>query len=119
MDNVKKKEHDVIIKGIVIHKVIKDAHKTSCSLKLAEKLISPKEREIAFVANVKDAYYKKLSPTYGILEKAMQNSKNYSSSIPIMKYLFLIFLKKELNIIRLLFLAYLLQLEDISSISII
>lgn len=66
MDNVKKKEHDVIIKGIVIHKVIKDAHKISCSLKLAEKLISPKEREIAFVANVKDAYYKKLSPTYGI-----------------------------------------------------
>ena len=66
MDNIKEKKHNITIKGIVIHKVIKEAHKTSCSLKLAEKEISPTKKEKAFIANLKDAYYKKLSPTYGI-----------------------------------------------------
>lgn len=66
MDELKKKGHDISIKGIVIHQVIKQAHTTFCSLKIAKTLISPTDKEKIFVANVKETYYKKSSPTYGI-----------------------------------------------------
>lgn len=66
MDDLKKKGHDINIKGIVIHQVIKEAHSKSCLLKLADKPISPTDKEKIFVANIKEAYYKKSSPTYGI-----------------------------------------------------
>lgn len=76
IDNIKGKKYNITIKGIVIHKVKKEAHKTSCSLDLAKKEISPTEKETTFVVNIKDAYYKKLSPTYGIFgdgDKKFQN----------------------------------------------
>lgn len=41
MNDLKKKGHDINIKGIVIHQVIKEAHSKICSLKLADKPISP------------------------------------------------------------------------------
>lgn len=66
MTNFERKGHDIIIKGIVIHQVIKDAHTTSCNLKLANQAIIPTDREKIFVANIKDSYYKKSNPTYGI-----------------------------------------------------
>lgn len=66
MNDLKKKGHDINIKGIVIHQVIKEAHSKICSLKLADKPISPTDKEKIFVANIKEAYYKKSSPTYGI-----------------------------------------------------
>ncbi len=66
MKELKKKGHDIKIKGIVVHQVVKEAHSTKCTLHLAEHAISPKEREKVFVANIKEAYYKKSNPTYGI-----------------------------------------------------
>ena len=63
MNDLKKKGHDINIKGIVIHQVIKEAHSKICSLKLADKPISPTDKEKIFVANIKEAYYKKSSPT--------------------------------------------------------
>lgn len=66
MTELKKKGHDINIKGIVIHQVIKEAHTTKCLLNLAEHVISPKDKEKLFVANIRDAYYKKSNPTYGI-----------------------------------------------------
>ena len=66
MEELKKKGHDIKIKGIVVHQVVKQAHSTKCTLHLAKHAISPKEREKVFVANIKEAYYKKSNPTYGI-----------------------------------------------------
>lgn len=66
MKELKKKGHDIKIKGIVVHQVVKEAHSTKCTLHLAKQAISPKEREKVFVANIKEAYYKKSNPTYGI-----------------------------------------------------
>ena len=82
MTELKKKGHDINIKGIVIHQVIKEAHTTRCNLNLAKQVISPKDREKMFVANIKDSYYKKSNPTYGIFgedDKSFQNllSKYY------------------------------------------
>ena len=76
MAELKKKGHDINIKGLVIHQVIKDAHTIGCNLKMAKQLISPKEKEKLFVANIKEAYYKKSNPTYGIFgenDKSFQN----------------------------------------------
>ena len=76
MGELKKKGHDINIRGIVIHQVIKEAHTTKCFLKMAEQIISPKDREKLFVANIKDSYYKKSNPTYGIFgedDKSFQN----------------------------------------------
>lgn len=41
MKDLKKKGHDIKIKGIVIHQVIKDAHTTKCSLHHAKHAITP------------------------------------------------------------------------------
>lgn len=76
MAELKKKGHDINIKGLVIHQVIKEAHTIGCNLKMAKQLISPKEKEKLFVANIKEAYYKKSNPTYGIFgeeDKSFQN----------------------------------------------
>ena len=66
MAKFEKKGHDINVKGIVIHQIIKDAHTTLCNLKLAKQEIAPTDREKLFVANIKDSYYKKSNPTYGI-----------------------------------------------------
>lgn len=66
MTKFEKKGHDINVKGIVIHQVIKEAHTTLCNLKLAKQEITPTDREKLFVANIKDSYYKKSNPTYGI-----------------------------------------------------
>lgn len=76
MTELKKKGHDINIKGIVIHQVIKDAHTTNCNIKFAKQVISPTDREKLFVANIRDAYYKKSNPTYGVFgdnDKTFQN----------------------------------------------
>lgn len=76
MTELKKKGHDIKIKGLIIHQVIKEAHKMGCNLKKAKQVISPTERENLFVANIKEAYYKKSNPTYGIFgenDKSFQN----------------------------------------------
>ncbi|MGL5256522.1 MAG: nucleoid-associated protein [Proteocatella sp.] len=66
MADLKKKGNDINIEGIVIHQVIKDAHSFHCNVKLAEKEIQATEREKIFVGNIKESYYKKSNPTYGI-----------------------------------------------------
>lgn len=63
---LKKKGYDINIKGIVIHQVIKEAHTTNCNIKFAKQVIPPTDREKIFVANIRDAYYKKSNPTYGV-----------------------------------------------------
>ena len=82
MTELKKKGHDINIKGLIIHQVIKEAHTIGCNLKKAKQIIHPTEREKLFVANIKEAYYKKSNPTYGIFgedDKSFQNllSKYY------------------------------------------
>lgn len=67
MVNIEKKGHDIIIKGIVIHQVVKEAYTVNkCNLKLANQPIAPTDKEKLFVARIKDSYYKKSNPTYGI-----------------------------------------------------
>lgn len=66
MENSKKKSRKIIIKGIVVHQVIKEAHTTNCKIHFADKVISPTCREELFVDNIRSSYYKKSNPTYGV-----------------------------------------------------
>lgn len=66
METIKKKGQDINIVGLVIHQVTKEQHTIGCGIKLAKNLIIPTDKEKLFVYNVKESYYKKSNPTYGI-----------------------------------------------------
>ena len=97
MKELKKKGHDIKIKGLIIHQVIKEAHTMGCNLKKAKQVISPTKRENLFVANIKEAYYKKSNPTYGIFG---EDDKSFQSILSIRKLTFSHFLQKRPNYIR-------------------
>lgn len=66
MAKLEKKGHNIDIKNIVIHKVIKDAGERRVKIEPASSVINIGEKEKIFIADLHSAYYKKSSPVYGV-----------------------------------------------------
>ncbi|MDD4529738.1 MAG: nucleoid-associated protein, partial [Bacteroidales bacterium] len=65
-DKIEKKGHNITLKGLVIHQVNKLPTKKRSHLKLREKELPKTKKEIAFISDLNNAYFKRSSPTYGI-----------------------------------------------------
>lgn len=94
MEEYKKKGQNISIIGIVIHQVIKEQHTIGCGMKLADKLIASTDREKLLVYNIKESYYKKSSPTYGIFGDGDTKFKDLLTQYINNNLLFLDFSKK-------------------------
>ena len=65
--------HNIFIKGFIIHKINKTAGERQATVKLANAVIVPTDKETKFVAIASEAYYKKSAPTYGIFDDLESN----------------------------------------------
>jgi nucleoid-associated protein YejK len=70
---IKKIGHNINLQGFIVHKVNKTAGERRATLKLANTIILPTDKERRFVAIASEAYYKKSAPTYGIFDDLISN----------------------------------------------
>ena len=73
---IEKIGHNIDLKNIVIHQVIKEQGVRDTVLKQAKKLIQISEREKMFVGQVNKVYHRKSSPIYGIFGNEDETFKN-------------------------------------------
>lgn len=66
MAKLEKKGHNINIKNIVIHRVIKDAGDRYVKIDPAPSVLEIGDDEKMFIADLHSAYYKKSSPIYGV-----------------------------------------------------
>ena len=73
---LKKIGHNIDLKNIVIHQVVKEQGVRATSLKIADKLLIVGEREKMFIGRINKVYYQKSSPIYGIFGNEDETFKN-------------------------------------------
>lgn len=73
---IEKIGHNIDLKNIVIHQVIKEQGVRDTVLKQAKKLIQISEREKMFVGRVNNVYHRKSNPIYGIFGNEDETFKN-------------------------------------------
>lgn len=73
MNQLKKKGHDVEIKAIIVHQVNKEAHSRHVSVKRADKVILPTDKEKRFIADLHKSYYERSSPIHGVFDNDNTN----------------------------------------------
>lgn len=91
MEELKKKGHNIDIKGLAIHRITKSANVQRATLHLSNKTIVVKDNEKRFISDLHSAYYKKSSPHYGIFAGERPAFKNqliqyYNSKIDFLKF---------------------------------
>lgn len=75
MTRIEKKGHNINIKKIVIHKVIKTAGERIVKLDAAPSVIKIGDDEKRFIADLHSSYFKKSSPIYGVFGDDNPNFK--------------------------------------------
>ena len=73
---IKKIGHNIDLKNIVIHQVIKEQGSRITNLKVASKLLTIGEKEQMFVGQINKIYHKKSSPIYGVFGSEDETFKN-------------------------------------------
>jgi len=95
--NIKKIGHNINLKNIVIHQVIKVQGNRNTTLKKASRLLKIGEKEILFIGRLNKAYHQKSNPIYGIfgnedptfktlIKKCQYDSDFYRFSIDALKH---------------------------------
>lgn len=72
MTNIKEKGHNIGLTNIIIHKINKTAGDRKSVLKLAENEIAINKAEIKFIADIRESFNKRSTPTHGIFEEAFE-----------------------------------------------
>jgi nucleoid-associated protein YejK len=72
---IKKIGHNINLKNIVIHQVVKEQG-TRTDLKIADKLLDISEKETMFVGQINKVYHQKSNPIYGIFGNEDETFKN-------------------------------------------
>lgn len=98
--DVKKIGHNINLKGLVIHHVIKNAGTTNSSAKHAQNLLSIGDNEKMFIAKIHKAYFESSKPIYGIFANEDLRFKNNLSDF-ISKNDFMAFSKQATDHYRL------------------
>jgi nucleoid-associated protein YejK len=73
---IKKIGHNIDLKNIVIHQVIKEQGVRDTVLKEAQSLLKIGEREKMFIGRINKVYHQKSSPIYGIFGNEDETFKN-------------------------------------------
>jgi nucleoid-associated protein YejK len=76
-NKIEKIGHNIDLKNIVIHQVIKKQGERNTILKKAEGLLKISEREKMFIARINKIYHQKSSPIYGVFGNEDETFKNF------------------------------------------
>ena len=73
MKELKKIGHNIDLKKLVIHRIIKEAGVRTASVKLAPHEIKVTENEKTFIGKITKAYFSKSNPIYGVFDNDISN----------------------------------------------
>lgn len=73
MPEIKQKGHDIKIKNIIIHQIIKEPSKDVKEIKIAKKALEVSKKEVFFIADIRKSF-SGTGRTYGIFEEQNESS---------------------------------------------